>query len=131
MATLEEYLKGKKPVFSPEPQYNPDDDCLIVKLRDTADYSSRVDGVLTVFKDIETDEVVGFLIKGIKHLVESEAHFVRKCHNPSLNYYILACHLISNQDETAGPERDDLYYDILGKAADSIAPQIEFEGLAY
>jgi len=89
-----------------------------------------VDGVLTVFKDIETDEVVGFLIKGIKHLVESEAHFIRKCHNPPLNYYILACHLISNQDETAVPERDDLYYDILRKAADSIAPQIEFEELA-
>jgi hypothetical protein len=131
MATLEEYLKGKKPVFSPEPWYNQDGDCLVVKFRDTADYSSRVDGVLTVFKDVETDEVVGFLIKGIKHLVESGAHFIRKCHNPPLNYYILACHLISNQDETAVPERDDLYYDILRKAADSIAPQIEFEELAY
>ena len=132
MATLEEYLKGKEPVFSPEPWYNQNGDCLIVKFRDTADYSSRVDGVLTVFKDIETDEVVGFLIKGIKHLVESRAHFIRTCkwHKPPLDYYILACHFISNQDETAVPERDNLYDDILRKAAGSVAPQIEFEELA-
>ena len=129
MDALEKYLENRNPVFSSEPWYNQDGDCLTVKFKNTADYASRVDGILTVFKDIETDEVVGFLIKGIKHLVESKAKFIKTCkwHEPPLNYYVLACHFVSNRDETAIQDRDELYDDILKKIAGSRAPQIDFE----
>lgn len=54
--------------FSPFAEYDADGDCIEFFAKPDPYYAERIDGLLTVYKSQETDEVVGSHIKGVSHL---------------------------------------------------------------
>ncbi len=124
MDTLDKYLAGKTPAFSDEPWYSKDGDCVFVNFKNTESYASRVDGLLTVHKDIETDEIVGCQVKSIKYLlkdVDMLELFIRK--NNPFRVLIHASFFATKNDSTAIPEREVLYDDVCARVGNrKIAP---------
>jgi hypothetical protein len=56
--------------FVPFAFHNKDGDCFEFYVSPNDYYGERIDDYLTVFLDTKTDEVVGFMVKNIKHIVE-------------------------------------------------------------
>jgi hypothetical protein len=54
--------------FEPVADYDPDGDCIEFLAKPDPFYAERVDDLVTVYYSQETDEVIGSLIKGVKHL---------------------------------------------------------------
>jgi len=51
---------------SPRPWYNPEGDCVVCQLEtNTAIVAERVDELLTIYRSVETNDAVGFQIKGV------------------------------------------------------------------
>lgn len=65
--TLTDFMDSTGPVkgFKPIPYLCADSDTAIMYFEDTPSYAERIDSELTVFKSFETNEVVGFQLKGI------------------------------------------------------------------
>jgi hypothetical protein len=73
---LTAYLEGKTAKgFEPRPVYSPDGDFLTFYFRNDEAYAERVDEVLTVYRAIESRELVGCKIKGVRRLVENLRNF--------------------------------------------------------
>jgi len=67
---LHDFLEATDPQgFEPKPFYSPEGDALTFFVADRDHYAERVDELLTVFLDMETDELVGWKIKGIRRLI--------------------------------------------------------------
>lgn len=66
---LEELLK-ERTEFTPQPVYSADGDFLSVFVRDSSCYAERVDETLTIYKDDDSDELVGFKLKGMRTLLK-------------------------------------------------------------
>jgi hypothetical protein len=73
---LKEYLKSN-PLkgFQAVPQYFAAEDFLTFYFRDERCFAKRVDDVLTVFLATDSRELVGFKIKGVRHIVERAGTF--------------------------------------------------------
>jgi len=54
--------------FEPVADYDPDGDCIEFIAKPDPFYAERVDDLVTVYYSQETGEVIGSLIKGVKHL---------------------------------------------------------------
>jgi hypothetical protein len=63
-------LMSEHTEFSSKPVYSADGDFLSVFVRDSSCYAERVDDTLTIYKDDDTDELVGCKLKGIKTLLK-------------------------------------------------------------
>ena len=123
MATLDEYLAGKTPQFSDVPWYNVDGDCIFALLKNSNTYDERVDGILTVFRDMESGEIVGCQIKGIKNLLkDAEELGIFISEKPIFSVLILASYFVTENDQTAIPERHALYGDILKRMGSQSLP---------
>lgn len=59
-----------EPTFERRPWYNPYGDCLVFHVSEDATYADRVDEVLTLYRSIEDDGVVGFQIKGVQAIMK-------------------------------------------------------------
>lgn len=70
--SLKAYLEslGVDHKFKPGPILDPDDDALTVYFDETPSYAKRLDKWLTLFRDFESDRIVGFELKGILNLLE-------------------------------------------------------------
>ena len=69
MATLTDYLKGKRPAgFTPHPHYSPEGDSLTFYIRNEDAYARRVDDFLTVYLSTATDDLVGCQVKGVRRI---------------------------------------------------------------
>jgi hypothetical protein len=76
MASLIEYLKAHKPTaFRPEPHYSEDGDCASFYFQDKDSYADRVDNFLTIFRSTDTDEMIGFEIKGVSQIMRDLGEF--------------------------------------------------------
>jgi hypothetical protein len=70
MTTLNDFLRNVEPEgFRPVPYYSPEADALTWFVRDRDHYAQRIDETLTVYLDMETDEPVGWKIKGVRRLL--------------------------------------------------------------
>jgi hypothetical protein len=56
---------GKVQGFSPEPTFCPKSDTVTMYFDNTASYAQRIDNFLTVFKSFDSDEMIGFKLKGV------------------------------------------------------------------
>lgn len=65
-----------EPGFRAEPWYNKDGDCLIYKGENVAVVARRVDSILTLYESAESGHVIGFKIKGVRHLLSPLCHGV-------------------------------------------------------
>jgi hypothetical protein len=70
--TLSEYLKqNPSQGFRPVPQYFATGDFLTYFLRDVPHYAERLDEVLTVYLSVDTKELVGVKVKGVRHIMKT------------------------------------------------------------
>lgn len=123
MEALNKYLAGKTPKFSDVPWYNVDGDCIFALFKNSNTYDERVDGILTVFRDMESDEVVGCQIKGIKNLLkDAEKLGIFISDKPIFSVLILASYFVTEKDQTAIPDRHTLYGDILQRVGTQRLP---------
>lgn len=51
--------------FRGEPWYDPSGDCLTWHFRNEESYGERIDSRLTLYKSFDTDEIVGFQVRGV------------------------------------------------------------------
>jgi hypothetical protein len=53
-----------------KPWYNPEGDCIIYQIADEAVVAERIDEVLTVYRSVITDKLIGCQIKGVAALAK-------------------------------------------------------------
>jgi hypothetical protein len=71
MASLTEFVSKNQPQgFSSRPYYSREGDSLSFYFRDEASYGERVDQLLTLYRSIETGNIVGCQIKGIQCILK-------------------------------------------------------------
>lgn len=86
MATVEEIkaLLTSEPVadrFSPYYELNPDADALTVYFKSDPDYSKRLNDHITLYLSLETNQIVGCRIKGIKGIMDDLPNYL-EVHDP-------------------------------------------------
>ena len=86
---LTDYMAGRKPAgFTSQPYFSKPGDFLSHFFRDEDHYAERVDGFLTVYKSIASDETVGFKVKGIEHLVREFGEYSLSVHDSEGNLLV-------------------------------------------
>ena len=77
MATdLKEYLAGKEcKAFESRPNYFEDGDYVTYFASDVFAYEDRIDELVTVYRSVETSELIGCKIKGVQRIVETLGGF--------------------------------------------------------
>src|SRR5206468_6717266 len=76
MAKLTEYLQGKRPKrFQPRAHYVPEGDTLICYFKDDESHAERVDELLTVYRSMQTGEMVGCQIKSVRFILRKLGGF--------------------------------------------------------
>jgi hypothetical protein len=71
MASLTEFVSKNQPQgFSSRPYYSRDGDSLSFYFRDEPSYGERVDQLLTLYRSIETGDIVGCQIKGVQCILK-------------------------------------------------------------
>ena len=69
---LMSYLDGREATgFEPRPFYSPDGDFLTFYFREDDHYAERVDELLTVYLSMDTQELVGCKIKGVRRILDT------------------------------------------------------------
>jgi hypothetical protein len=80
--TLMDYLANHPfQEFRSVPQYFETGDFLSYFIRDEQSYAKRIDEYLTVYHSITSEEIVGFKIKGVRHVIEKAGKFRLTCHD--------------------------------------------------
>jgi hypothetical protein len=73
---LKEYLAGKKCAgFDPVPHYFPTGDYVTYYFRNDRCFEQRLDDIVTVYLAMDTKELVGCKIKGVKHVLRMAGDF--------------------------------------------------------
>jgi hypothetical protein len=66
MESLMSYIEGHPAgQFKPVPHYSPEGDSLTFYFRDDESFAERIDDFLTVYKSIDSNELVGCQVKGL------------------------------------------------------------------
>ena len=90
MATLNEFLKeNPKGAFRPWPLYVAEGDSLTFYVKDEESYGERVDDLLTIYKSIQTEEIVGCQIKGVRRKLAELNKFMVTVKSPNLELGLL------------------------------------------
>jgi hypothetical protein len=70
--TLMEYLEGKEcREFIPRPHYFQDGDYVTYFATDELAFEERIDQLLTIYRCMETNALIGCKIKGVRRILES------------------------------------------------------------
>lgn len=73
MTTLGQFLEENKTesrAFAPTPLYTPEGDSLMFFMKDEESYRERIDELLTVYRSMQTNGIVGCQIKGVRHKLD-------------------------------------------------------------
>jgi hypothetical protein len=92
MATLSEFLRETRPAkagFHPWPLYTAEGDSLTFYVKDEESYGERIDDLLTIYKSIQTDEIVGCQIKGVRRKLDELNKFIVTVKSPKLELGLL------------------------------------------
>lgn len=81
--TLEKFLRDNPPAkkFVPYCYLDTASDSLTVYFEGDADHSKRLTDHITIFLSLETNEMVGCRIKGVKGILEDLPNFIKVNHN--------------------------------------------------
>jgi hypothetical protein len=128
---LEEFLSEIDPTdhqFHPRPRYSREGDCVIFYFEESESYGDRVDGILTVYRALDDDRIVGCQLKGIATLLERANHFKFEIeiddHGVRFSALLLVSNLIAEQPQYQLPRRRKMYEDLLNRAG-GLAVSIE------
>lgn len=61
--------------FTPSAYYGTEEDSLTFYFRDDESYAQRYNKLVTLFKSLQTGELVGCQIKGLRSIIEGGGHF--------------------------------------------------------
>jgi hypothetical protein len=76
MVSIEEFIRSNPPEkFQPKPYYSKNGDALTFYFKDVPSYGDRIDSILTIYRSVENDEMVGCQIKGVRHILEKMGSF--------------------------------------------------------
>lgn len=72
MADLSDFLREhpEPPTFEARPWYNRPGDCLEFHFIEKPYHAERIDNFITVYRADDTRELIGFKIKGVRHLLK-------------------------------------------------------------
>jgi hypothetical protein len=124
METLIEYLKTNKPSgFTPKPHYSADGDSLTFYFKNMESYGERVDNFLTVYRAMDTGELVGCQVKGVARALKLLGNFGVCIDDGSvfLGMIFMACLAANPQPE---PETRERYLE-LGRMTQGISMPAE------
>jgi hypothetical protein len=65
---LKEFVSGPSGI-TPEPWFNPEGDCIIYQTSDEPFVADRIDEVLTLYRSLENNAVIGYQIKGVNAIL--------------------------------------------------------------
>ncbi len=65
---LEDFVSGPSGI-TPEPWFNPPGDCIIYQTSDEPFVADRIDELLTLYRSIENNAVIGYQIKGVRAIL--------------------------------------------------------------
>lgn len=93
---LMSYLEGREAAgFEPHPYYSADGDFLTFFFRGDDHYEERIDKLLTVYRSMENDELVGWKIKGVRHILDTLGKFGIEGDGVRMNFLFLSGAFIS------------------------------------
>jgi hypothetical protein len=113
--TLTEFMDSLGPVrkFRPEPYVCADSDTLTMYFEDTPSFAERVDSQLTVFRSFDSEEVVGFELKGILPRIRELATMIHvTASTPKVHVKLILMICLSGELERREP-----YEDLVKKAS--------------
>jgi hypothetical protein len=61
--------------FKPTAHYGEEEDALIFYFRDDPDYAKRINKRVTIYLSLDSDQLVGCEIKGVRHVLEDLGSF--------------------------------------------------------
>lgn len=113
MVSLTEFIKSNNPKkFTAKPYYSQHGDALIFYFKDDQSYAERVDALLTVYRSMETNEMVGCEIKGVQSILEKLGNFGINLTSPTVDLKLLFFgylgHSMLTGQATASPVRKEL-----------------------
>jgi hypothetical protein len=79
MTTLSQFLQEndkKRQAFTPSPLYTPEGDSLMFFIKDEESFRERIDELLTVYRSVATNEIIGCQIKGVRRKLEELSKFL-------------------------------------------------------
>jgi hypothetical protein len=116
---LTEYLQGRVcRGFHPHPFYSKEGDFLTYFFRGDNAYAERIDDILTVYRSMDTTELVGFKIKGVRYIVETLGEFHRQYRDEDgevmLSLLVIAGMALSNDPDAK------MHYKEIGRQTQTI-----------
>lgn len=106
--------------FRREPSYSQAGDCLFYFFDSGESYRDRVDAVLTVYRTIESDRIIGFQIKGVSAIMEETCTYgyrFEKNDRIELRLLILVSNLVAREPDYPDNERRELYRTMVQRSA--------------
>lgn len=105
------------PGFKAEPWYNRSGDCLEFHFAEDEYYAERVDDVLTAYRAIDDDRVVGCQVKGVSALFEKFGDFGVRVQTREVQLALLffVSHLMGGDIQYEAPRRQKFYSDLCSR----------------
>src|SRR5437763_8978343 len=123
MQTLDQFLKKNKTEnkeFVPSPFYTPEGDSLMFYIKDEESYRERIDELLTVYRSINTNQIIGCQIKGVRHKLDELRRFSVKVASEELELSLLfLAYMARTNDETVRHN-----YEFLGEQAKNLGARL-------
>ena len=124
MTTLSQFLKESETetkAFAPSPLYTPEGDSLMFYMKDEESYRERIDELLTVYRSIETNEIIGCQIKGVRHKLDELSKFFVTVTSTELELGLLflTYMAMASHDETVRHS-----YEFLGEQARNLGARL-------
>lgn len=106
-----------EPGYDPEPWYNVAGDCMECNFRPDEFYACRVDSVLTLYRSIKTEEIVGFQVKAARAIHEILGDFCVEYRDKQMTLGILILGAFYQGRGARMPDsaRRGLYDDLRGR----------------
>ncbi len=70
MKQVQDAMKGVEPTFERSPWYNAQGDCLVFHASPEEGYADRVDSLLTLYRSVDADRVIGFEVKDVLAMIK-------------------------------------------------------------
>jgi hypothetical protein len=123
---LKRYVEEHPPSgpFSPFTSYDAGEDALTFYFHNDPDYSKRIDEILTVHLALDTDELVGCEIKGVRRILEDIGSFRLMVGDRRVKLVFVFLALVG-----AGDDRTRDLYRKLGEAAAESDAELEMPEL--
>ena len=126
MTTLNEFLNENKmetKAFVPSPLYTPEGDSLTFYIKDEESYRERIDELLTVYRSITTNLIIGCQIKGVRHKLDQLSKFLVTVTTQELELGLLfLAYMAEATDETVRHS-----YEFLGEQAKNLGARLRPE----